>query len=145
MLLNYTGEGPWAIGHHNKNLGYDKAGNWKAGEKIIADVTVCVPDVNRLSDKFWNEVKKNPDIERKLSDGKVVILVEKAGDIKKATEKNIAVDFEGLEETKAVAIVERCLNKKLLDEWRKSDIRPRIQAAVQEQLEKLKLGKTKKD
>lgn len=142
MLVQHNGLGPWGIGHPNPELGEGKNG-WKPGKKINTQVTVVVPGINRIDDKFWNTIKGNPDVQRRLEaddEGRPMLMVisEKAGDTKKAKELGHHADLL-FPDDKAEKIVRKCLNKPLLEEWKRSDKRPNIQFACQDQLEKLKI------
>ncbi len=150
MLVQHNGKGPLGIGHPNPELAEGKNG-WKPGKKINTKVTVCVPGVNRLDDKFWGTIKNNPQIKRMLEpdeeDGRSMLLVvtEKTGDTKKAKELGQHPDLMLETDEMTEKVVRRCLNKPLLEEWRKTDSRPMIQYACMEQLEKLKITPSKKD
>lgn len=132
MLIELTGLGPWGIGHKGAN---------KLGVKgrVLTEVTVCVPGINHLKDDFWAEIKSNPDVKRRIEDRKVFVITEKDPDPKKAEEKGFATELAEMSSEEAEKVVKKCLNKPLLDKWRKEETRPRVLESVKDQLEELKL------
>lgn len=130
MLVNWTGKGPWAIGHP---LVAQKDG------KVISKVTTCVPGVNHLEDKFWESVKANPQIQRFIDEGRVVIITDK--DDKAKAKANTCPELAGLDNEKLERTLKQIRNKPFLERIKKTDSRPEVRYIVDEQLDSLKIKK----
>ncbi len=146
MLINWRAKGPLSIGHPNPELTKKALANRKdkTPPMVNTQLTVCIPGVNHLPDDMvW--IKDHKVLARHIEEGKLVIVSEKDGNAEVAQKEHIAVELEGMELAKAERVVRMTLNKPLLDRWRSSDIRPAIRAAVEDQLDKLKIKPKKED
>jgi len=139
MLIENLTSAPWGIGHSNPELGYDKNNKWKPGQKVSAEVTICVPGVNRLDDKLWSSIKNNPDVINRINAKKIAVIRDKPLDLKKANDLGAHPDLAEFNEKECIQIIEKTLSKNLLEDWIREDSRPKIQRVINLQLDKLKI------
>jgi len=158
MLIEVTGKGPVAIAgsltRDEKQRAVKEASKGqnrkdaRLATKALSKTLVLIPGVNTIPDEMWENLKKNENIEQMLSDErlKVVPSEQDAEEIKNVKEGEAqAKDLSGIKGKDAVAIVEKCLNKELLEDWANNESRVHVKRAIEIQLQKLVVEPKKKE
>ena len=133
MLIKWNGKGPLSL--------ILKASGSKP--KIL------VPGVNKFTKEEWEEFKEHPHIKRYMEEKppKFELVSEKEPKPEEkaaAEEKGEAVDLSQFSNKDAKEVIEETLNVELLKEWKKTENRKSLVAAIDKQLDSL-IIKDKKD
>lgn len=111
--------------------------------KTNGTVVCLVPGVNRISKEDWEEFSKHPDIKEMISneDGKIQVVKEAKEIPPENKDEDVHPDLAKMSVKEAVKVVEQCLNKELLNEWKSHEGRKAVLNVIEKQLDKLVIKK----
>lgn len=93
-----------------------------------------LPGVNEIADDLWKEVKVHPTIKKYMAEEWIVEVGGKEG----------KQGLSGFDVTAALKVVKKTYDKVLLKSWAAADNRPKVQAAITDQLAEIERKTTVK-
>lgn len=93
------------------------------------------PGVNEVEDATWNKVRDT--VKTKLDAGKLVELHATSKKDQKGVETFTGKTLKDLDHNAAESCVKDCLDRDLLDRWKKLETRDSVRLAISNQLEEL--------
>lgn len=107
--------------------------------KNAVKMVQLVPGNNEIADDLWTDLKKHPQIIKKLENEDLEIVTEKDRDDKETEKDGGAASLPG-KAGDAVKVVKKTFSKELLDKWLESENRPSVVKALNDQFKVLELS-----
>lgn len=115
----------------------------RAFVKTNGEVICLVPGVNKIQTADWPEFSGHPDIKKMIDseDGEIQQVKEAKVIPEENKDEDVHPDLAKMSAKEAVKVVEQCLNKELLTEWKQMEGRKQVMVAIEKQLDKLVIKK----